>query len=131
MFYVTKKNDGIKKLFDDFFDFPVLRKEMRTDVKDENDNYVFEIEIPGFTKEDIKLSVEDDYLTVEAVKEEAKENTENNNYIIRERQYGAVKRSYYIGNVKEDSIKANYNDGVLTILIPKAVETEKKFITIE
>lgn len=134
MFYLKRNND-VKGLFDDLFDFsfPVIKSGalMRTDVKEEKDKYIFEVEMPGFTKEDIKISVENEYLEVEAKREFTKEDKDNKDYIIRERQYGEVKRAYYVGNVDEANIKANYIDGVLTINVPKAIQVEKKFIAIE
>jgi HSP20 family protein len=84
--------------------------------------------MPGFNKEDIKISVENDYLTVAAEKDEVKEDKK---YVVRERHYGKVERSFYIGDVQKDNIKASYDNGILTINVPKTSVEETKYITIE
>jgi HSP20 family protein len=144
MFYVRNKNYGLGNLrgslFDEIFNAPFKEETnlMKTDVKEEENSYVFDIDIPGFEKEDIKLSLEDGYLSVEARKEEVKEDASDEknpklNYISRERYYGSYSRTYYVGEVQEDNISANYKNGILTINIPKQIEKveTKKYISIE
>ncbi len=124
-------------LFDEFFDFPVIpqrRKEladiMKTDVREVGEEYKIDIELPGYKKEDVSMDLENGYLIVSAKKEENKEDSvKEHNYIRRERRFGACTRSFYVGDIKEEDIKAKLENGVLTISIPKEVkklETKKK-----
>ena len=130
--------------FDDWFRelFPVTgireqRNGMRTDIREENQDYVLVMDIPGFRKEDIKISIENGYLTVEAIQmktEDEQKQADQGVYLRRERYYGQCSRSFYVGDVKENRIQASHNDGTLTIRIPKAAEAEeevKKYISIE
>lgn len=123
-------------LFNDFFNVGFSNKVsslMRTDVIEEDDKYVLNVDIPGFNKEDIKVTFADGYLRVEAKKEEATEQNETN-YIRRERHYGSCSREFYLGEIDEEQIKANYTNGILNISVPKLNETEDakiKTITIE
>jgi len=123
----------IDSIFDDFLDTKTIKNkpEMRTDVIEAEDKYLFDIEIPGFTKDDIKISLEDGYLTVEANKAENPE--ENPTYIRKERFLGNISRSYYVGyNINDEKINAAYNSGVLTITVFKTSKEEnKKYINIE
>ena len=127
-------------VFNDFFDgfFPGrLTREanhcMRTDIKETEEGYTLEIDVPGFGKEDIKISLENGYLTVEAKKEESKEEKANH-YLRRERTVGSAARSFFVGeDVAEQDVKAAYDKGVLALFIPKQGTNVKvkKFISIE
>ncbi len=124
--------------FDNFFDdevaLPTYSKlDLRTDIKEEGDDYLFEIEVPGFKKENIALNLKDGYLTVTAsCGNENKEKKEKHHYLSRERYYATTSRTYYVGEVEEKDINANYQDGILTIRFPKnAVEKAKKAQSIE
>lgn len=106
----------------------------RTDIRDADDKYVLEAELPGFRKEDIKLDVKDGILTITA------EHTDNNDekddkgsYIRRERRYGSFRRSFDIAGIDENAISAAYHDGVLELSLPKAQEVvpEARRIEIE
>ncbi|MFO7636304.1 MAG: Hsp20/alpha crystallin family protein [Clostridia bacterium] len=91
---------------------------MKTDIRETDNEYVLEAEIPGFAKEDINLELKNNYLIISAEKEESgKEETEA--YIRRERKFGSVARSFYVEGVKEEDIKASYNNGILEIRLPK------------
>lgn len=121
--------DNALRLFDDsIFNNSNI---MKSDIYEKDNNYVMEMDIPGFNKEDINIDFDDGYLTISATKEENKE--ENNNYIKKERYYGEYKRSFYIGNIDESNIKANYNNGTLNITFPKdeIKKDTKKQITID
>src|SRR5699024_1068634 len=97
---------------------------MRTDLKEKEGKYYLEIDIPGFDKEDIKIELQDGYLTISAEKDDEKEE-KHVKYLKRERFSGMCSRSYYVGdNVKEEDIKANFKNGILTVEFPK--EQEKK-----
>ncbi len=107
---------------------------MKTDIQEKDGNYVLEIDVPGYRKEDIKIELENGYLKVMA---ENNRNTEKeeNGYIHRERFFGTCSRSYYVGeNVKREEIKASFKNGILMLSFPKE-KTEKfenkKYIEIE
>ena len=94
----------------------------RTDVVDTGDAYKLDAELPGFNKDDIKIDVENDVLTISA--ESKLENDENkHNFVKRERFYGSYSRSFDVSGIEVDRIEAAYNDGVLTLTMPKKVET--------
>ncbi|MGM9882506.1 MAG: Hsp20/alpha crystallin family protein [Bacilli bacterium] len=99
-------------------DSPFLKEKefMKTDIREYQNKYIIEIDLPGLKKEDITINYENGYLTIKATK-----NTELKTevYVRRERFYGEVKRSFYIGEKKETDIKASYENGILTITFPK------------
>ena len=125
-------------MFDDFFKDPFFTrnnavKVMKTDIQEKDNNYVLDMDLPGYEKEDIKIELHEGYLTVSAEKNEEKED-KHAKYLKRERFTGMCSRSYYVGdNLKEEDIKANFKNGILTIEFPKEVEKkveEKKYIPI-
>lgn len=123
-------------IFNDFFDdnFSLFQIKndlfsLRTNIKELNDMYVFDINVAGIKKENINIEVDDGYLVVN-VKEEKEAESDNINYIRKEMVYKQCKRKYYIGNIKENQIKASLNEGILTIIIPKEKENSKKNIEI-
>lgn len=85
---------------------------MRADVYENEGNYTIDIDLPGFRKEDILVDYNNGYINVTASK---KEEVENQNYIRRERFYGEYNRSFYVGDIDEVSIKANYENGILKV----------------
>lgn len=97
---------------------------MKTDIYEYLNNYIVEIDLPGIKKENIKIKYELGYLTISAEKNTLPTNT--NTYIRKERLYGTVKRSFYIGIKKETDIKAIYKEGVLTISFPKEDTTKQQ-----
>lgn len=142
-------------LFDEFFnDFPFygnrdakkIEKQlyghrakdmMKTDIREKNDAYLIEIDLPGFKKEEIKVSLEKGYLTVSAARglDKDEQNKEDGRYIRRERYAGACERTFYIGDtIRQEDIRAEFAHGILTLTVPKksakAVE-ENKYISIE
>ena len=139
--------------FDDFFEFPFVddRAErnaerklyghhaanlMKTDIKEFDDKYEVEIDLPGFKKDEISIELENGYLTVSAAKGLDKdEEDKKGKYIRKERYAGAMQRSFYVGeNLTQEDIKAKYENGILRLSVPKKeakpVET-KKTIAIE
>ena len=126
-------------LFDPFFnDFFGLDRNakynevMKTDIIDHDASYEMKIDLPEIKKEDIKMSLNDGYLTIEAKVE--KNTDENDKYIRKERYYGEYERSYYVGDaITEDDIDAKLENGVLTLNIKKveAKAPEKKYIEIK
>ena len=110
---------------------------MKTDVRELDGAYEVDMDLPGFAKDEIKVSLENGYLTVSAAKGLDKdEQDQKGKYIRQERYAGAMSRSFYIGEeVSQDEIRAKYESGILRLTIPKkdakpAVE-EKKHIAIE
>ena len=127
MMLVPRRNSF--DLFDDFFrnDFPPKEKPgmMSTDIKETKDAYVIEMDLPGFTKENINLSLKNGYLEIHA-KQEKEDNEEKEKYVRRERFYGECSRNFYVGdNVKEEDIDAEFKNGILVINVPKKEEENK------
>ena len=122
--YLTRRNNDFGfGIFDDMLDEffkPVVytgRNTMSTDVKKLENGYELMIDMPGFEKEDIKVSLSNGYVTVEAKREEKEENDKA--YLRRERSF-SCSRSYYVGdNVTEEDIKAKYHSGTLTLTGPE------------
>ena len=104
---------------------------MKTDVQSTENEYVLNIDVPGVTKENVNISLSDGYLTIEAVRNSS---TENKDYVVRERTFGRMSRTFYVGDdIREENVKAKYDNGVLTVIVPKYKEEEKPLrrITIE
>ena len=139
-------NDNV---FDDFFDFPFYddRAEkklyghhaanlMKTDIQEHEDGYTLEMDLPGFKKEEIKVELNNGYMTISAAKGLDKdEKDKEGRYIRKERYSGSCSRSFYVGeNLTQEDIKAKYENGILRLSVPKKeakpVET-KKTIAIE
>ena len=137
MMMIPRKRNEFN-LFEDIFDDPFFEKRetklMRTDIKEKGDNYVIEVDLPGYEKNDIEIELEKGYLKVTA-KFNNSVNDENEKYIHKERFYGECSRSFYVGDdIKEEDIKAGFKNGILSLTIPKAQEKkleEKKFIQID
>ena len=143
-----------ENLFDDFFDsFPfyddraVRNTEkklygkhagnlMKTDIKESDEGYKLMIDLPGFTKDEVQVTLKDGYLTIEANKDQTIENKdEKTNYVRKERYTGSMKRTFYVGeDVKEEDIQAAFKDGILKVAINKPdvkkLEDQKKLIPI-
>ena len=94
----------------------------RTDVIDTGDAYQLQSELPGFKKEDISIDVENDVLTISAERKVENEENSKPNYVKRERCYGSFSRSFDVSGINVDAIEAAYNDGILTLTMPKKVE---------
>ena len=140
-----------ENLFDDLFDdFPFRSlenvdrklygkhagKEMLTDVKEHENNYEVEIDLPGFKKEEITIELNEGYLTITASKGLDEDEKSKQGKIVRQERYaGVMQRSYYVGEqLTTEDIKAKYEDGVLKLEIPKKEEKklpEKHTVMIE
>ena len=94
----------------------------RTDVVDTGDAYQLQAELPGFKKEDITIDVENDVLTISAERKLDEEDKQPN-FVKRERFYGSFSRSFDVSGINVDGIEASYTDGVLSLTMPKKVET--------
>lgn len=130
--------------FDDMFRDPFFSRPfenassqiMKTDIHEKDGNYLIEMELPGYAKEDIKADLKDGYLTISAVRNETKEEKDaKGNCVRKERYTGSCNRSFYVGEqVTQDDIKAAFTDGILRLQVPKDVPKaieQPKFITIE
>ena len=90
----------------------------RTDVIDTGDTFKLESELPGFKKEDIKIDIENDCLTISAERK-ADNKEEKDSYVKRERYYGSFSRSFDVSGINVDGIEASYTDGMLNVTLPK------------
>ena len=130
----------VDDFFDDVLRTPVATERpvhvMKTDIKDQGDHYLLEIELPGYKKEDLSVELHEGNLTIRASKESAtEEKDEKKNYIRRERHSGSCQRTFYVGKkLQQENIKAAYTDGVLVLTVPKESaipDPEKQYISIE
>ncbi len=134
---VPRRNDFdlFGDVFDDAFFGRNESKVMKTDIKEHDDSYELLVDLPGFTKENLNLSIDNGYLTINAKTDSDKEEKEEGKYVRRERYSGEFSRSFYVGDdVTEEDIKAAFKNGVLNVVIPKKEITkkdEKKYIDIE
>lgn len=126
-----KNNDLIDDAFNSFFRPFYVDDDasiMKTDISENEKEYLMDVEMAGFDKSDIALKFENGYLTVSAKKQEKEEDKK---YIRRERAF-SCSRSYYLGDVNEKLIKAKYENGILQIVVPKEKPEEVKHtITVE
>lgn len=148
---IFRTNSLIDDLFDDdWFDdkeFKNVEKKlyghraknvMNTDVKETEDGYELEMDLPGFKKDEIKVELNNGYMTISAAKglDEDEKDKKSGKYIRRERYTGSCQRSFYVGeDVTEEDIKAEFKHGILKLFVPKkeakpAVE-QKKYVSIE
>ncbi|MCM1131837.1 MAG: Hsp20/alpha crystallin family protein [Ruminococcus flavefaciens] len=112
--------NALDELDKDFFSGSMSTNVFRTDITDAGEKYIMESELPGFEKEDIKIDISGDYITISAQhKTDDTKKDENCKYIRRERSYGSFKRSFGISDVNAEEISAEYKNGVLTIELPK------------
>lgn len=116
-------------LFDDFFndgffrEVPVHKKDkslMKTDIREKEDKYILDIDLPGFDKENINLSLDNGYLNIQAKTLKEEKNSDDEKFIHQERFFGECSRSFYVGNdIKEEEIYAEFKNGILKVEIPK------------
>ena len=122
--YLQKRNSGdVFDMFEDFFK-PMFYDEqldsMRTDIKETDKDYRLSIEMPGFKKDEIKVALENGYLTVSAEKNEQQEEGNENAKYLRKECRVSCQRSYYVGDqVQEEAVKAKYENGMLLLTVPK------------
>lgn len=131
---VEDTNNIMDTLFDDnFFKMSsTILNRFKVDVKETEKEYIIEAELPGYNKEDIELIYKDNYLTISA-KKDTKEENKKENYIRQERYTGETKRSFYIDNILEDKIDAEFKNGILKVVLPfiDKEKTTKKNIEIK
>ena len=129
---LTKERNHEFDLFDpfgDFFKFANFRENtvsglMKTDVLEQEKSYILELDLPGYNKSDINIDLNNGYLTISATR---KQNTETNGkYVRKERYFGSVSRSFYVGDIDQDQINAKLENGILLVEIPKEPKKEEK-----
>ena len=128
-------------LFDEMFNDPFFtrgeNKLMKTDIKEKGDKYLLEVDLPGYEKENIKIEIDDGYLTVHAsMNKNVDESDKDSKYVHKERYVGECSRSFYVGeDIDQEDIKASFKNGTLKIEVPKKdqkkLEDNKKYIDIE
>ena len=130
-YYLNKRNNDLSLLDEEssilstFFN--TVNKEtkvMRTDILENEKEFILNMEVPGFNKENIKISLEQKYLTVEIDKEKKKES--KTEYLLKERYEGKFSRTFYVGNIDKANIKAKVEDGILSITLPKQELKQEK-----
>ena len=135
----------VEDLFDNFFNAPtryITRNHrgisMNADVKEFGDHYEISLELPGFKKEELKADLSDGYLTISASRSSEPEGTDaqDGKYIRRERYYGQMQRSFYVGDqVEYEDIHAGFENGILKVTVAKKEEKpqveQKQYIPIE
>jgi len=107
-----------------FFDSAPSVAKMKSDIRQTDNEYIIESELPGFDKSDIKLELKNSYLTITAGKDEKAEENENG-YLRRERRTGQVCRSFYVEGIDQKDISAKYDNGVLAVTLPKKQKEEE------
>ena len=110
-------------------------KVMKTDIKEKKDQYLITIDLPGYEKEDIKIHIEDGYITIHAKTSSENEDNEEGKFVRKERFFGECSRSFFVGDdITEEDVRASFKNGTLRIEIPKKEEKktipEKKYIEI-
>lgn len=135
MKFLPTFNDVFDDLFHDSFMNYSNVDIMRTDISESDGNYLFNMELPGFKKEDIKMELKDGYLLVTAHRDVNNEEKDNEGHVIRRERYqGSCSRNFYIGDIDESDIKASFDNGELKITVPKQSVKQveaKKFIPID
>lgn len=140
MLFTNRMNN----LFDEMLNDPFFTRHtwfdnsqmMKTDVQEKDGNYIIDMELPGYAKEDIQAELKDGYLTITANRDQQiEQKEEQSSYIRRERYTGTCKRSFFVGKqVKQEEIKAAFKDGILRIAVPKEkgqIEEKSNYIAIE
>jgi HSP20 family molecular chaperone IbpA len=131
-----RKNNGydLFDVFDDFFRpaFYDNENELKTDIKETDKDYELDIAVPGYGKDQIKVALDNGYLSVTCDKQEKAE--DNKKHYIKREISETCQRSYYVGDgISKDDIKAKYENGILTLVVPKAApkQVENQYIAIE
>ncbi len=130
----SKKNNNYVSMFDEFNDLfdDILGKDIKTNILESDENYVVTSEVPGVSKENIKIDVADNTLTISVNKKNTK-NDEKKNYLVKEISESNVCRSFYLDDMDENNIGAKMDNGILTITVGKVKEVKPvaRKITIE
>ena len=118
----SRGDSFVPQAFQQLFNWPELSWQgFNVDVKETAEGYALQADLPGASKEHIKLSINDGYLTVSVRQDEIK-SEDTDNYICRERRQMSSQRSFYVGNVSPEDVVASYTDGVLEVKFPRATD---------
>jgi len=128
----------MNRMFDNFFrtsdrseDSSLTVWTPAVDITEHDDDFAVKVELPGINKDDVKITLDSNILTLRGEKKQEKE-TKKENYHRVERSYGSFQRSFTLpANVKSDKIDASYKDGILTINLPKAEEAKPKQVEVK
>ena len=116
---------------DSMFDIFTPSDSMKCDIYEDKDNYVIEADMPGLSKKDVTVDFNDGYLTIKASKN-TEDKEEGKDYIRQERFYGSMERKFYVGDIDESKVSAEFKDGVLKVCLPKeTVDSASKSIEIK
>lgn len=121
---LSMRDDFFAPFFKNFFNDDLftamtnINESFKVDLKETDENYLVEADLPGIKKEAIDIDYSNNYLIISAKRDDCMEETKEN-YVRRERHYGEFKRSFYVDNVDENEIDASFKDGVLRIVLPK------------
>ncbi len=116
---------------DSMFDIFTPSDSMKCDIYEDKDNYVIEADMPGLSKKDVTVDFNDGYLTIKASKN-TEDKEEGKDYIRQERFYGSMERKFYVGDIDESKVSAEFKDGVLKVLMPKeTIDKPSKTIEIK
>lgn len=136
MSYIPERKDLFDTMFDHAFG-PTFRNDglMKTDIRKKDGNYYLDVELPGYKKEDIKISLYNGNLTITANHSETAEEKDAKGSVLRQERFnGTCSRTFYVGSaIKDTDIHAGFENGILTLTVPseqKKEEEEKKFISI-
>lgn len=122
---MVNRDDFFNQMVDKFFNedffapFSSLSNSLRVDLKETEAAYQIEADLPGISKNDISLQYANNYLTITAKRQDNLEEKADGKYLRRERRYGEFQRSFYVSNVQDDKITAEFKDGVLKVTLPK------------
>ena len=119
------------RFYEDMFDEMDFSKGMNCDIYEKDGMYHVEMDVPGYKKNEINIECHKGTLTIRAKKEFKKDEHEGKKYLRRERRFSTIERSFYLGDIDEEKIKANFEDGTLKITVPTKTEEAKRTITIE
>ncbi len=128
---LNKKDEFFSPFFNNFFNdefFSLmnnLQGNFKVDLKETDEDYLVEADLPGVKKEDITVKFQNNYLTISAKRDSSIENKKEN-FVRQERYYGEFNRSFYINNIDENNIDASFKDGVLKINLPKLDKENSK-----
>lgn len=120
-------DDFFRAFFGEDFANGMLSAErpLKVDIRDEGDRYLLEADMPGVSRENVHVDVNDGVMTISAEVNESKESTDNGRYVYRERRYGRTSRAFNLDGIREADITAEFKDGVLRLNLPK-VEAQPK-----
>ena len=128
---INNTNSSLSDIFDTFFNDDLtdgfsMENSIKADVRETDEAYLVEAELPGVNKEDVRLDYENNYLIISALRNDIFED-KGANYLKQERYYGEISRSFYFDNVEKEQIQARFQNGVLDIILPKKVVNKNDY----